>query len=199
MNANYFYSQFVSEMKESNVFEKTGQTYFDIYKDFKAFTELVNKYVIHNIIENDPEGLKAQHEYYRIDTVGWKSNYKDIIYEAGDIGLNPHLWDLKVAIEHENDISDWTDEVIKLVHIKCPLKVIICYNHCDIRDKSDPKKLSFVADCMNKVRAFHYGNEEYLIIIGNSCNSITHKSSYDCFDYRGYVLDNRDMKFIQLS
>ncbi|WP_156036275.1 hypothetical protein [Butyrivibrio sp. AE3004] len=28
-----------------------------------------------------------------------------------------------MVIEHKNDISDWTDEVIKLVHIKCPLKV----------------------------------------------------------------------------
>ncbi|WP_155994816.1 hypothetical protein [Butyrivibrio sp. WCE2006] len=186
-------------MKESNVFEKTGQTYFEIYRDFKAFTELVNKYVIHNIIENDPSGLTVQHEYYRIDTVGWKSNYKDIVDDASDAGLNPHLWDLEVAIEHENDVCDWTDEVIKLIHIKCPLKVIICYNHHDIRNENDLEKLSFVADCMNKVKAFHYGDEEYLLIIGNASNSITHKASYNCFDYRGYVLDSRDMKFSRLS
>ena len=40
------------------------------------------------------------------------------------------------------------DEVIKLLHIRCPLKVVIAYNYCDVRDNSkndDRHKLIFVA------------------------------------------------------
>lgn len=51
---------------------KYYRTFLEIYKtDEPAFTELVNKTLIKTIIENS--GLTAQHEYFRIDTVGWMS------------------------------------------------------------------------------------------------------------------------------
>ena len=46
-----------------------------------------------------------------------------------DIGscsyLRKHFWDLKAAAEHENDSKDRMDEVIKLAHICCLLRVVI--------------------------------------------------------------------------
>ena len=76
-----------------------------------------------NIFEEKVEnaGLTAQHEYFRIDTVGWNGRYKCLDEkESKQIGLNRHHWDLKIAVEHENNKADWLDELIKLIHIRCP-------------------------------------------------------------------------------
>lgn len=62
--------------------------------------------------------------------------------------LSAHLWDLELAVEHENSKQDWTDEVIKLIHVKCPLKVVISYNYCDERETTERKKLDFIANWM---------------------------------------------------
>jgi hypothetical protein len=35
----------------------------------------------------------------------------------GSYDFQPYLWDLEVAIEHENNDKLWMDEVIKLSHI----------------------------------------------------------------------------------
>ena len=94
--------------------------------------------------------MKPQHEYFRIDTVGWVSQYERMSEEAKELDLNAHLWDLKIAVEHENSVKDWTDEIIKLIHIKCPLKVVIGYNYCKERGFTDQKKLDFIARWMQE-------------------------------------------------
>ncbi len=131
--------EFFTEYKKRVNAETVGM---NIYQDNKAFTELINKRVIPEIIESQSKPtLTAQNEYFRIDTVGWISRWDDVKDEAKRMGLNPHLWDLKVAVEHENSSSDWTDEVIKLIHVKCPLKVIIGYNNSDKRGEEELEKI----------------------------------------------------------
>ena len=109
--------------------------------------------------------------------------------------LSAHLWDLELAVEHENSKQDWTDEVIKLIHVKCPLKVVISYNYCDERETTDWEKLAFIAHWMQEVKAFVKGNdEEYLLIFGNCFNSKT-RADYDIFDYRGYLYNRQTQRF----
>ena len=83
-----------------------------------------------------------------------------------------------------------------MIHIKCPLKVVICYNYCNEREAEEYKKLQFVADWMKEIEAINKGiDEEYLIIIGNGCNSRTGKSDYIDFGYKGYIYDHQNNKF----
>ena len=194
MTAYDFYKSFIDNMREDRSYN--GKSFFEIYKNYTEFTELVNKHIIHDIVAASEDGMEVQHEYFRIDTVGWKSNYKDIEKEAEEVGLNPHLWDLKIAVEHENSLRDWSDEVIKLIHIKCPLKVIIGYNYCDERDTKEAEKLEFIAKWMQDIDAFKNGKEteEYLIIIGNAYNSKT-KAMYSEFGYKGYMFDWETIRF----
>ena len=81
MNAHDFYSAFVHTAQESTLVTKEmlpsfpeawgTATFLDLYRNNEpAYTELVNKYIVHKIIED--AGMTPQHEYFCIDTVGWK-------------------------------------------------------------------------------------------------------------------------------
>ena len=159
MNAKDFFKQFKNAVKEKNVVEKgrlkkfpdVSGNFDEIYKTNEpAFTELINKDIIDGIIANcdvdeallkekkclgEYNKLVAQHEYFRIDSIGYQHKFWMIDSDdSKNYGLNRHFWDLKIAVEHENSKKDWMDEVIKLIHVRCPLKVVIAYNYCDHRD-----------------------------------------------------------------
>lgn len=204
MNAHDFYSAFVRAAKEGTLVTKEmlpsfpeawgTATFFDLYRNNEpAYTELVNKYIVHKIIE--AAGMTPQHEYFRIDTVGWMTRYQEMEQEAHELALSAHLWDLEIAVEHENSRKDWTDEVIKLIHVKCPLKVVISYSCCDERDTAEWEKLRFIARWMQEVKALAKGDdEEYLLIFGNCFNPKT-RAGYDSFDYRGYLYNRQVRRF----
>ena len=206
MNAHEFYSAFVRTAQESTLVTKEmlpsfpeawgTATFLDLYRNNEpAYTELINKYIVHKIIKDAV--MTPQHEYFRIDTVGWITRYQEMQKAAQDsqLKLSAHLWDLEIAVEHENSKQDWTDEVIKLIHVKCPLKVVISYNYCDERDTTEWKKLNFIANWMQEVKVLAKGSdEEYLLIFGNCFNSKT-KADYDTFDYRGYLYNRQTQRF----
>lgn len=115
--------------------------------------------------------------------------------EEKEFNLNAHLWDLKIAVEHENSPKDWTNEIVKLIHIKCPVKVVIGYNYCDERDTVEQDKLDYIAKWMQEVSAFSYGtDEEYLLIFCN-CYNPKSKADYNIFDYRGYLYNHFTKRF----
>ena len=194
-----FFGQFKQAMKETNVHE--GETYLSKYKllkdkKYEAFTTFINKKIIPEIIRS--YGYSVSHEYFRIDASGWVSYHQDIEHNAETVGLKPHLWNLMIAVEHENDATDWNDEVIKLAHVRCPLKVVIGYNACDNRDDGDYIKLAFVAECLQQLLCFNRDHkDEFLIILGN-CKG-TNRQDYDAFDYRGYIYDYDERAFKRIS
>lgn len=198
MNAKEFYEKFISLVREECTYGDNG-TYWKIYrKDEPTFTKIINNNVVPQIIKN--EGMMVQNEYFRIDTVGWITKYDSIDKDySKKLGLSRHLWDLKIAVEHENSKSDWTDEVIKLAHIRCPLKVVICYTHCDERGDVEKEKLEFAYTCLSRTEAYDpNANEEFLIIIGNGAARHKINGTYDKFDYRGYVLSKGNTGFVEL-
>ena len=107
-----------------------------------------------------------------------------MIEKPENIHLNKHLWDLEVAVEHENDPKDWMDEVVKLAHIVCPLRVVIGYMPRDKRDE-DLVYLNYVSrwlqelQCKDNMRC-----GEYLVILGNSK---TDGKPEHFFHYKGYL------------
>ncbi len=203
MTAIDFYKEFTKRTREDLICDD-GRTLFEKYKSNSDFTPAVTR-IINGIIDDYVDNgihYTHQNEYFRIDSVGWVSNYRIMKDDADreNIGLNAHLWDLKVAVEHENSKTDWTDEIAKLIHVKCPLKVVIAYNYSDEREEIEQCKLDFVAKWMQKIAAFTVGcnEEEYLLVLGNGCNHKTGKSDYDRFDYRGYLFNWKRNKFIRI-
>jgi hypothetical protein len=195
IDAITFFGQFKQAMKETNIHD--GETYLSKYKLLKnnkrdAFTKFINKEIIPEIIRC--HDYSVSHEYFRIDASGWVSHHQDVEATAKAVGLKAHLWNLLIAVEHENDTKDWNDEVIKLAHVRCPLKVVIGYNACDNRDDGDYIKLAFVAECLQQLLCFNSDHkDEFLIILGN-CKG-TNRQDYDAFDYRGYIYDYDERAF----
>ena len=88
------------------------------YTSGRRWTETITR-IMEQIICN--AGYRFAKEFYRIDYIGWMEKKNQVENEANDLDMTPCLWDLKIAVEHENDQADWTYELVKLVHISCPL------------------------------------------------------------------------------
>ena len=67
--------------------------------------------------------------------LGFDSTRQEIAreYMLIDVGFfsvsegDADLWDFEVAIEHENHGDKWFDELVKLAHVQCGLRVLISY------------------------------------------------------------------------
>lgn len=189
LNAEKFYNDFKESMQEG--FQYNGVSYIELYKgDTKRFTQFINGKIIADIIRNN--NIDVSFEYFRVDVTGWEQRKPETEKEAEDVCMNPHLWDLKIAVEHENNQADWNDEIIKLVHINCPLRVVIGYNDSDNRE-TDITKLGFAAICIKKTKAFSSFDGELLVILGNC------KGKYKKFDYRGYLFNRSTNSFKKIE
>lgn len=190
-NAERFFKEFIERV--------TWEEYHKSYLNDAEFTPVITS-VIKEIIGK--MGWIPITEYFRIDVIGYESKWESIKNCARSAGLGAYLWNMKAAVEHENSKKAWTDELIKLMQIRCPLKVIITYNYYDERPEGDLKKLAVAADLMQKVDSFESikrDGEELLIIIGNGCSKKTKKSDYESFDYKGYLFDYDSNKFVELE
>lgn len=165
---------------------ETRKQAIDAYPHNTAFTDFIID-EINNIIK--AQGMISQNEYYRIDSMGYMRRYTEL--EKRD-RFNPHLWDLEIAVEHENDPKDWLDEVIKLAHICCPLRVVIGYMPADKRSE-DQALLDYAADALKRLHcADNVTKGEFMIILGNS-NTRGNVEKY--FHYQAYVLNANTFRF----
>ena len=140
----------------------------------------------------ESQGLHPQNEYFRIDSMGYKSRWRELEEKSG---FNRHLWDLEIAVEHENDCKDWLDEVIKLAHICCPLRVVIGYVPMDKRDR-DRELLDYASEALKNLNCRNNVlSGEFMVILGN-CN--TNKKEEHYFNYKAYVLDVESFEFKEL-
>ena len=185
--AKWFYDEFKSRI--------TWEKYAVAYKADADFTPLVTN-EIKEIIRTS--GLRPQTEYFRIDVIGYESRWKEVRESARSAEMGAYLWDLKIAVEHENSKSDWSDEVVKLMQIRCPLKVIVGYNYYDERGEAEQRKLDFASELIRNVAAYSsalHDREEILIILGNGQSKKGKASDYSDFDYRGYLYDYERERF----
>ena len=161
------------------------------YTDNTAFTDfIVGKIndVIHSM------GACPQNEYFRIDASGYTSRYGE---PKTVKGFHGHCWDLEIAVEHENDPSDWLDEVVKLAHICCPLRVVIGYVPMGLRPAEDRVRLDCAADALRQlVCRDNVRRGEFMVILGNSC---TKGNPENFFHYRAYALDPATFRFTELE
>ncbi|MCL2631253.1 MAG: hypothetical protein FWD49_07035 [Firmicutes bacterium] len=177
LNATAFYRLFVERIgEEKDIFIKSWAG---------KFTDYITK-VLKRIVNDDLKlptyNENGKSEYYNIDVIGWENLYSQLKKEKG---FNAYLWNLKIAIEHENKKTDWMDEVVKLWFINCPLRVVISYATKKDRDNL----VDYVSCGLAKLPAL--ANGEFLLLLGNSGA----KTNEEKLAYRPYLWNVSKTKF----
>ena len=143
------------------------------------FTKEIKKVITQAI--NNAEGMvglneyHTQKEYYRIDLIGWEQKKDSNCYDINnDLGyqLNKHAWNFDIAVEHENDEKDWSDEVVKLAYIFCGLRVVIGYfpymKNKNEKWELQQKYLDAVVGTIEQLNCFeNMKHGEFMIILGD--------------------------------
>lgn len=186
--SKWFFSAF------NGIFEKGSQHYRQAaasYPHNTEFTDFITRRINEIIRSKD---YTAQNEYYRIDAMGYRSRRSEL--PKSDL-LSAHLWDLEITVEHENSSKDWLDEVIKLAHICCPLRVVIGYVPAQQRPGGDMERLDYVSSALKRLKcAENLKNGEFMVILGNSGT----KNREECFfHYRAYILNAQTLRFEPLE
>ena len=132
---------------------------------FKKFTVLIMD-KIEQILKYD-EDVATEREYFRVDLISYRENNEN---EFLLNKLYNYTWNLEAAVEHENNSKTWMDEVIKLAHLSCDLRVVIGY--LPLSEKKNQKEyLNKIADILNnKISAWKQTKTsgDFLIILGDS-------------------------------
>ncbi len=165
-----------------------------LYQTKKPYTKFVTLKICELIKKYN---LTAKQEYYRIDAIGYDSHYEDA-ENKDNAPLATYAWDLKIAVEHENDDNLWMDEVVKLAHICCDLRVVIGYLPMKKRATGEDEKcLEYIVAVMKKhCKCFDNlknKDNEFMIIIGNSGTDSKRPETY--FNYKGYAFNPETEKF----
>ena len=175
--------------KYLDLFKKDGPNYAiacEKYVNNKDFTYYITE-KLKDLLKSD-ENYDVSTEYYRIDVSSWEQlRDKNELNPDDEHKLSTYLWNFEVAVEHENDDKAWMDEIVKLLHIICPLRVVICYLPMKQRDK-DLYYLNKIYEKIKTLYAFENNNfdkNEFIVIIGNSkCE----KKEENFFNYHAYKL-----------
>lgn len=187
MNAKSFLKKFLQ------IFKDESAEAVKAYPGNKDFTRFIMPR-INNILGNETfEQALVSNEYFRIDAIKWADRKKDI---GACKYLSKYLWDLEIAVEHENDSRAWMDEVIKLAHVCCSLRVVIGYLPYSKRYVADTECLDYITDGLKKLSCYdNVKHGEFIVILGNSG---TGRNPDYYFDYKGYLFDAETEKFIEL-
>ena len=120
MEAREFWESFKRLVEENSAkLEDVWSERSESGKGENPFTKEIKQVITQAI--NQAKGVVGvntyytQKEYYRIDLIGWEQKKDNNYYEINnDLGyqLNKHAWNFDIAVEHENDEKDWSDEVI---------------------------------------------------------------------------------------
>lgn len=197
MNAQEFWNSF----RQAVMTEGENRTrLMNDWTTSRAFTATMTEIVTNIIKENYPKNeIAVQPEYLRIDIPAWrknKGNNDTARCVKEETAFQIYDWNLEIAVEHENDYRLWMDEVVKLAHISCPLRVVIGYVRAEkdsrqiSRGKTGKKQqaiLDAVTDVLlQDVRAWQNMPEgnEFLIILGDANVRENDRCHYTPYLYR---------------
>ena len=186
MRAEEFWIEFKKLFREGSNALKVAQKNWCNPREFT--NEFVNVYLPG--IMKEKESITTEFEYYRIDIIAYDNKRKDEAKEiAKSLGLSkedfsPYLWDLEIALEHENNKREWLDEVIKLSHINCPLRVVIGY----AEEKNEEKCRELASKVLQKKIGDNTPNDqEFMLILGKSgirSSSEVNENTYKAYIYK---------------
>ncbi len=153
------------------------------WNDTAAFTEAILEKLETLITE---EGCRTEREYFRVDLISYRSQDKQDTLLGS---LRHYAWDLMTAVEHENDRRLWMDEVVKLAHIACDLRVVIGY--LPLHDTHTHEEyLERIAEELYGIKAWQATKDcgEFMILIGD-CKLAHDEEERRCV-YTPYVFQN---------
>ena len=165
------------------------------YKNPTDWTKYITDQIIsilsssNSVVETKDSETSTSKEYYRIDVTSWIQQKEQIETECNSVEMIPHLWQLKTAVEHENKVKDWLDEVCKLAFIRCPLRIVIGYGI-----ENADSKIEIVKKILCETQAFTDDNQEFAVILGYHEDEFQECVSNPC-GYRMWVLkrDKQDL------
>ena len=170
------------------------------WKNRENFTKLVMPHIA-SILSANGYADEHQYEYYKIDVIGWKDCKSDLsgISKLAHYALKEHFWRLGVAVEHENDQYDWTDELVKLLYINCPLRIVIGYYPETLSSDELEQTIDYASKIIslaNENGELVRAGQEYLLILGKNhtdCKKLSKET------YSAYVYDIDQRKFKSLN
>lgn len=188
MNAKTFWRNFKDKIYGNEELKKK-------WNNTKEFTNSIIEKLENDVIKESEENkenddVKTEREYFRIDLISYRNLHKNNDFLIGK--LQNCSWDLITAVEHENDYRLWFDEVVKLAHVSCPLRVVIGYLP---KSAQHDKYIKKVSDALKKIEAWNNTKNigEFMIIIGN-CKLKSSDEEGKCV-YRTYVYDKENEGF----
>lgn len=186
---NLFYENLLIELQR--YFQENGM---NTYQNNNEWTKVItknenNSSLIDNALHNTFPHSRFGNEYYRID---------NCIYEDINEGYKTenkmkfHQWKLLAAVEHENQWDDWSDELVKLAYVQCPLRVVISYGDYNPEKEEYTNAIyhaNRVAEAINLQKYVH-GDEEFVLIFGPRISSI--KNNRDISQlYKAYIWNGK--------
>lgn len=174
MDARLFFKRFTDFLSKNPYRKKCLENYYDN----KSFTKSIIN-VIDKALEDD--GVRVSHEYLRADVASWRNRKSEII-DSAPKDFHPYLWDLEAVVEHENYSGYWMDEVIKLAHINCPLRVVISYVSVT---ENQNTYTNYVSEGIRKLNCKQSLENEFLILLGN----LKSKDEDHFLEYTPYLFD----------
>lgn len=196
-----FYNSFMKRIEERK--QEVEDTYT---KSSTAYTLLIFD-ILQEILREDYHynsyrKSDISKEYYRIDLIGWTTRFYEKIKDLDDkldkTGLNKHIWNFDIAIEHENDHNDWLDEVVKLAYINCPIRIVIGYvdrNKFNKLKNADSPYLNVAIKTLNELekqngdkRNLIKNSDSFGIILGSGIKGQT-SFNFDKINYQLYKIE----------
>ena len=137
-------------------------------------------------------------EFQRIDATFFDERECIPKADLKRLGLNSSvnkIWNLRVALEHENSFTDQLHEVKQLLLVNAPLRVLVSYHG---KTNDDSEFSNFIADYFNIFKLLERNvrmkqEDEFLMIFGNSGKSaitsgkITYRSVLIKYDSSGIL------------
>ena len=185
MDAKEFYRLFQNGLAKTITRARACWKNATDYTDY--IIDMIDKEVLQEKFSTE-ERKNTGKEYFRIDLVAYTDRKNELSAPPSkttkkSFNFNKHLWDLRVAVEHENADTSWMDEVIKLAHIACPLRVVIGYLP---KEEDKCAYLEYVHNALCNLDAYdNVQRGELLIILGDTrCESENEFCTYFPYIYK---------------
>lgn len=179
MNFNEFCKSFKMALDAANYSE---EAFLEIYKSNRRYTDLIKNLMKVQVTYDINEQYFP--EYFTIDHSWWR-----VEHEKPLNGVNLYDWNMDIAVEHENDCTDWTYEVAKLDSVIARLRVVIGY-----MDKSKREEELEIVEAQRKNLknlSFLPKDYEFGVIL---MNTTLDTDKEDPFDMRCYLLTSGETK-----
>lgn len=195
ITAKIFYEEFQNKLYATDALYE-NIPYYHVYLNSENYTNLINYHIVPEILKS--HNMSVSHEYYRIDVCGWHNEHNEILEnEFKKANMIWHSWKLDIAFEHENYFRDWNDELIKLLYIDSPLKVVVGYNEANKRYDEflgDSYKLDLLSKVIINLQVEIKG--ELLVILGNRGKELDLSQGIKIyFGYKAYLYDPKLKNF----